>query len=151
MGWTVSVSIPIRVIASKPRLRRTQPIGTGDSSPMVKAAGASSSLQERSCTSTPPTSLYGAHRQSFNISIAYSTTLSVTQNSGIIGEYVPKMTWKGNSRSLLETPSGRDIAQHCPPVGGDTNQGACDSDIPCKSCIHFLPVLCVLHVVATVK
>jgi hypothetical protein len=41
----------------------------------------------------------------------YLTTLSVTQNSRIISEHVPEMTWKKSGRSLLEAPSERDIGQ----------------------------------------
>jgi hypothetical protein len=49
--------------------------------------------------------------------MVYLTTLSVTQNSRIISEYVPEITWKGSGRSLLEAPSERDIVQHSHPAG----------------------------------
>jgi hypothetical protein len=49
--------------------------------------------------------------------MVYLTTLSLTQNSWVIGEYVSQMMWKGSGRSLFEASSERDIAEHSRPAG----------------------------------
>jgi hypothetical protein len=102
-------------------LSRSKRLSLGSGAPSLLSnwyrSRAPSSLLERGCASTPPTCLHGMHRHSCAISTIYLTTMSVIQNSMVIGEYVTEITWKGSGRSLLELPSGRDTAQHSRPAG----------------------------------